>query len=199
MDHLVALTMRDLAAGPKSQPLDVRMDRFLAGIERRALRISELATRERDEALDLVQDAMLRFVRNYRHHAEADWPPLFHRVLDNRIRDWQRRQRVRGHWLVRLFVHADDDESGNALEQVVDSAQVEPARVCADAHSLKAIDAALRSLPQRQRQVFALRMWEGLDTGTTARALGISEGSVKTHLFRALAALRSQLGDFDER
>lgn len=198
MDHILAIAMREPTVETRAQPLELRLDLFLGSIERRALRIAEMATRDRDEALDLIQETMLRFVRKYRSRPEPEWAPLFHRVLDNGIRDWFRRQRVRGNWLVRLFSHADEDEDGDAMDRIVDSRQAEPARAYADAGSMSAIESALRGLPHRQRQVFVLRIWEGLDTRATAAALEIGEGSVKTHLSRAMETLRTQLGDFNE-
>ena len=53
--------------------------------------------------------------------------------------------------------------------------------------------AALRSLPDRQRQVIALRILLGLTGAETASELGISTGSVGTHLHRGLAALRTRI------
>jgi RNA polymerase sigma-70 factor (ECF subfamily) len=55
--------------------------------------------------------------------------------------------------------------------------------------------AAIRRLPLRQREVFALRQMEGLSTDAVAAALGITAGSVKQHLFRAVAHLRRAVGD----
>jgi RNA polymerase sigma factor (sigma-70 family) len=55
------------------------------------------------------------------------------------------------------------------------------------------IVAALSRLPERQRQVVALRLFLDLDTERTARVLGIAPGTVQAHLGRAMAALRDDL------
>ena len=173
-------------------PRAILLDRFLRGLERRALRIAELSTGNRDDALELVQDAMLGFVRRYGDKPEADWAPLFHRVLDTRILDFHRRSQVR-HRFRAFLGRGEADEREDALAQVPDPREPGPLQDAADGDTRRAIDAALRALPLRQRQAFLLRIWEGLDVAATASAMRCSEGSVKTHLFRALASLRTRL------
>lgn len=170
------------------------LDAFLRGIERRALRMAEFAVGSRDDALDIVQDCMLTFVRNYRDKPAADWAPLFHRVLDSRVLDFHRRHQVRSRWfgwIDRLVGREGEDV--DALADVADAHGAQPWQAVADGESAAALESALRALPHRQRQAFLLRIWEGLDVADTARAMACSEGSVKTHLSRAMGALRARL------
>jgi len=170
---------------------EVALDRFLKTLERRALRMAELATGSREEALDLVQDAMFGFVRHYADKPETEWTPLFYRVLDNRLNDWHRRRRVRLRWTDSAA--RDSGEDADPLDRVADPADPGPLLRLAGTQAARALDAALRALPLRQRQTFLLRVWEGFDVATTAAAMRCSQGSVKTHLSRALAALRRAL------
>jgi len=167
------------------------LGRFLESVERRALRMAELATGSRDEALDLVQDAMFGFVRHYADKPQPEWLPLFYRVLDNRLNDWHRRRQVRSRWTATPTRDADADLDATA--QLPDPADPGPLLRLAGTQAAAALDAALAGLPLRQRQAFLLRVWEGFDVATTAATMRCSEGSVKTHLSRALAALRRAL------
>jgi RNA polymerase sigma-70 factor (ECF subfamily) len=172
------------------------LDTFLAGVERRAFVIAELATRNPDDALDLVQDAMLAFVASYGNKPQPEWPPLFHRVLQNRIRDWHRRQGVRNRWRVWLRgtnPECSEEAQADPLQQARDPAGRTPEELAALQDAGDALLEAVASLPQRQQQAFVLRTWEALDVADTARVMGCSSGSVKTHLSRAMASLRDKL------
>lgn len=154
-----------------------------------------MATGNRDDALELVQEAMFALVRRYAQRPEQEWKPLFYRILGNAIRDWHRRRTARRRWLGWLDRRGDDadEERGDPLEAIADPSDPDPARELERQSTAAAIDQALRALPLRQQQAFLLRAWEGLDTRQTAAAMGCSEGSVKTHYSRATAALRRQL------
>jgi len=169
------------------------LNRFLAGVERRALRVAEIATGSRDDALDIVQDAMVKLASHYANRPPGEWAPLFHRILDNKILDWQRRQTVRR----RLFgvpapasaIDGDEDP----IAAIPDATQPENSQRLKQAQAMAVLERALRQLPKRQRQAFVLRVWEGLSVEETAVAMGCGDGSVKTHLSRALHRLREQL------
>ena len=172
------------------------LDEFLRGVERRALRMAELGCGNRDDALDLVQDAMCGFVRNYAAKPAAEWAPLFYRVLDSRLNDLHRRRNVRNRWLAVFDRHeSEDGDYVDPLSQTPDLQEPGPLLRLAGSEAGKALDSALQNLPGRQRQAFLLRLWEGFDVATTAKVMQCSEGSVKTHLSRALAALRRALED----
>lgn len=170
------------------------LDAFLASVERRAFRIAQVATGGRDDALDLVQDAMLQLARRYAARPPEEWPALFYRILQNRIRDWQRHQTVRG----RLFFWRRDgarDDGSETEDPVERLADPEPggAEGLQQAEAMQHLERALRQLPARQREAFELRIWEGLSVEDAAAAMGCTGGSVKTHLHRALGTLREQL------
>ncbi|HEX5340695.1 MAG TPA: RNA polymerase sigma factor [Gammaproteobacteria bacterium] len=171
-----------------------RLNSFFAGIERRAFRIAQMTLRDTDDALDAVQEAMLSLARRYAQRPEAEWIPLFYRILQSRIRDCQRRRMVRNR--VMSFFSGQRDEDGDSpdpIESAPDPHGVDPAERVAQGAAMRALETALESLPARQREAFLLRILEGLDVADTARAMGCSEGSVKTHLSRAIHSLRKTL------
>ena len=168
------------------------MQSFLADIEGRAFSIAQFATGNREDALDIVQDTMMKLVQNYSTYEQSSWKPLFYSILQTRILDWHRRQSVRNRF--RSWLHWDEeDDAENPLEQVADVPQVAPDMQLQDAQFSGALNRALGQLPLRQQQVFLLRVWEGMDISETALAMQCSESSVKTHYARALEKLRTQL------
>ncbi len=179
-----------------AQTTDRTLSLFLASVELKAFRIARAALRHEDDALDAVQDAMLHLARAYAHRPPEQWKPLFYRILENRIRDMQRRRSVRNRVMSWLPFTADPDGESDPVAEAV-SPEIPPVRRLELDESLAALERALAALPRRQQQVFLLRTLEGLDVAQTAHAMGCSQGSVKTHYFRALRALRAQLGDLE--
>ena len=171
------------------------LDAFLAQVERRAFRMAELQLRHREDAMDAVQDAMLRLVKHYRDKPAVEWPPLFWGILRRRVVDLQRRRKVRS--IVVGWLGGGRDEDGDELP-TWEPADRSPGPLdrLQDRQSYADMAAAVRQLPQRQREAFMLRMLEGLDVAETADAMGCSKGSVKTHLSRAMHHLRDQLEDW---
>lgn len=181
------------AVRPEARPVARSIEAFLASIERRAWRVAEMALNDGDEALDAVQDAMLRLVRHYSGKPAEEWPPLFWGILRRRITDLQRRRAVRNRILV-WTGRARQDEDGNELPTWdAPDPGPDPSRALAARQSHAAMSKAVRALPRRQQQAFMLRVLEGLDVADTAHAMGCSQGSVKTHLSRAMESLRGQL------
>jgi len=185
---------REPSTGATTLQRERQLNQFLAGVERRALRIAEIAIRDRDEALDLVQEAMIKLVNSYASRAEAEWAPLFHRILQNGIRDWHRRRKVRNRVMV-WFGRADTEDAYDPVALAADPAGRAPDEQLQSSETMQRLERAVRELPGRQREAFMLRTFEGLDVAATALAMGCSQGSVKTHYSRAVHTLREDLGD----
>jgi RNA polymerase sigma-70 factor (ECF subfamily) len=185
--------LSDVAAKNRSHALN----QFLASVELKAFRMAQAGLRHEADALDAVQDAMMQLARAYSERPPAEWKPLFYRILENRIRDVQRRRTVRGRVIAWLpFRRDEDDDEGLDPIATAPSQEPLPVRRLEMDEAMKALDVAVAALPNRQRQAFLLRSLEGLDVAQTAAAMGCSEGSVKTHYFRAVQSLRAQLGEF---
>lgn len=176
------------------------MDRFLAGVEYKAFKIALYALRDEQTALDVVQDAMYKLVEKYGNKPEAEWPPLFFTILNNRITDvrrWRKLREVGGKTISLFRGHEDGEEDllETGLGAELNPARLQPEKVVLSKQLRRHIDDALAKLSQRQRQVFVLREWQGMSVRDTATVLGCSEGSVKQHHFRAMRSLRELLDE----
>jgi RNA polymerase sigma factor (sigma-70 family) len=171
------------------------LDAFLASMERRAFRMAELHLGNREDALDAVQDAMLRLVKHYRNKPAEEWTPLFWGILRRRIVDLQRRRKVRSIVVGWLGGGHDDDGDELPVWEPADNGP-DPLEKLHGEQSYADMAAAVKQLPQRQREAFMLRVLEGLDVAETAQVMGCSEGSVKTHLSRAMQHLREELEEW---
>lgn len=186
---------RGLALASRSE-----LSAFLEGVERRAFKQAVFAVRDEEAALDIVQDAMLRLAEKYGHRPAAELPLLFHRIVQNAIRDWFRRQKVRSLWttlLSSLTPGRGEDDDHDPLEtlQAADGSNVveSPASLVERSQVLEIIEQEISRLPSRQREAFIMRYWEELDVAETAKVMGCSEGSVKTHCSRAAHTLAAAL------
>lgn len=181
-------TEQDLQSAPPTSSA-VSLEQFLAGVGTRAFRFAEAGLRSRDDALDAVQDAMMKMLP-YAQRPAAEWTPLFWSILRRKIVDVQRRNTFRLRWL-----RPAGEEAETTSVDWADPGHG-PSQSHEQGEAYAQLVAGLRALPARQREAFTLRVLEELDVADTARVMGCSEGSVKTHLSRAREALQKHLEDF---
>ncbi len=181
-------------AGPTTQMTETveaktwpNINAFFKDVNARAFRFAEYGLRSRDDAMDAVQDAMMKMLA-YGDRPSNEWTPLFWRILRTRVIDMQRRRKFRLSWMLGGI---EEDSSVAWADTSAD-----PSRSYDNREAFTHFTRAMRTLPARQREAFNLRVLEELDVATTASVMGCSEGSVKTHLSRARAALQPFLEDF---
>lgn len=174
-----------------------RLDNFLSTVEKRAYRMAVISTGDCDESMDIVQDAMISLVTKYGNRPENEWRPLFYRILGNRIKDTHRKRTIRSKFHFWAEKTEADGQNKTEHDKACEAPDPNPAphHSLTDSDSLQQIETALANLPQRQQQAFMLRLWEGMSVRETATAMSCSEGSVKTHLSRALTALKAELNE----
>lgn len=170
---------------------------FLASVERRAFKKTAYAVKDDHAALDIVQDAMLKLAEKYADKPADELPKLFYRILQNTMRDYWRRQKVRNVWTTLLSSFGgknDDGTERDPLETIdIENESDQPSVRLERKQSVNLIEKAIEKLPTRQREAFLLRYWEEMDVAETASIMGCSDGSVKTHCSRAVRALSQEL------
>ena len=169
---------------------------FLAEVERRAFKQTVYAVRDDHAALDIVQDAMTKLAEKYGDKPAEEFPMLFQRILQNTMRDFWRRQKVRNLWttLLSSFGSREDGDDHDPLETIdVEDDSDEPSARLERSQTIRLLEQAIEKLPTRQREAFVLRYWEEMDVAETAAIMGCSDGSVKTHCSRAVHALAIEL------
>jgi RNA polymerase sigma-70 factor (ECF subfamily) len=166
------------------------LDRFLKEVQQRAFVTAKLATSNDDDALDLVQDSMLKLARYYSEKDSEDWPKLFQRILQNNIKDWYRKQKVRS---VLFWWQQHDKTEEQLMIEAQDMVTGSPVKDQQNQQIHASIYQAIEQLPRRQQQAFVLRAWWEHSTEETAQIMGCSQGSVKTHYSRATAAMADLL------
>jgi RNA polymerase sigma-70 factor, ECF subfamily len=174
------------------------LDSFLASTERRAFKHAMFAVRNEESALDIVQEAMMKLSEKYGDRPTTELPMLFQTILQNAIRDWFRRAKVRSANVINFSDMGSDDEDSNAEDydpletleaQDGSQRQISAQDEVSHAQQVALIEEEIKKLPARQREAFLLRYWEDLDVAETAEAMGCTEGSVKTHCSRATHTL----------
>ncbi|HSH97406.1 MAG: RNA polymerase sigma factor [Methylophilaceae bacterium] len=169
------------------------LSEFLAQVERRAFKQTAYAVRDDHVAMDIVQDSMLKLAEKYAKQPASEYPMLFQRILQNTMRDYWRRQKVRNLWTTLLSSFGGGDDEGDERDPLEtlqsDDEQHQPQAQLESRQTITIIEQAIKTLPTRQREAFMMRYWEELDVAETAKAMGCSQGSVKTHCSRAVHAL----------
>jgi RNA polymerase sigma-70 factor (sigma-E family) len=173
------MTPRGTAAGAGYWDADAAVEELYAAHYRRLVRLSVLLVRDPETAEEVVQDAFVAMHGRWRSLREPDKALAYLRqAVVNRSRSVLRHRGVRASYRPPPVA----DGSG-ADEDVL----VSERRAC--------VLEALRRLPERQREVLALRYYLDLSEADIARTLGISRGSVKSHASRGVTALRSVMED----
>ena len=171
---------------------------FLRSVERRAFKRSFYQVRNEESALDIVQDSMMKLSQHYGDKPPAELPMLFQRILTNTILDWFRRQKTQHALISNLSdlgtAGTEDDDPLEMLEDLLGHEGTESAQDSLErSQTLKILESSIMELPARQREAFIMRYWEDMDLAETAAVMGCSQGSVKTHCFRAVQALSQAL------
>lgn len=160
---------------------------LVAQHQRRASRLAYYYLRDAAESDEAVQDA---FVKAFSHFASYDrtrpFEIWFTRILVNACLDRVKARKRRLRWQVGL-----GDQSDERLVPEQPAASDSPEAALLQQERAQSLMAAIRELPNRQRTVVVLSHLDGRTTREVSEATGLSESTVRVHLFRGLRRLRS--------
>ena len=164
-------------------------DKLVQKYRPRIFRFLLASLRSPETAENLAQECFVRaFQGRHGFQGAASVGTWLFQIAANLVRDHEASGRLK-FWRRALRTSADVAELGNAIP---DRQQSPEARALIQ-QQVEAVWAAAARLPQRQRTVFLLRFVEDMDLLEIAAVTGMKIGTVKTHLFRALQAVRARL------
>ncbi len=170
-------------------------------VEGKAFRMAMLAVKNEADALDIVQDSMIKLATSYGQLAESgeqeQWRPLFYKILQNCIMDFHRKEGRIKRWFVRSKPDADEEDDSMDLDNLSLNVEYSPEQYLQQTQMGEKALQAVETLPVKQQQCFLLRCWEGFSVQETAQMMNIGEGSVKTHYHRALQKIQQVLNEDD--
>jgi len=187
-DSEVAAELKALVVAGKRDTARERFTELVRLLQRRATRIAYQYLRDVHDADEAVQDAFVKVfthISSYREDLPFDvW---FTRILVNRCLDLQKARSRRLRWAVPPPRNTDSPVVEPAAHQPT------PEERLLSSERGRRIMAAVGQLPDRQRLVFTLCHVAEQSTNQVSRALGVSEATVRVHLFRAVRKLRTLL------
>ena len=155
----------------------------------RVFRFLLASLRNRETAENLTQDCLIKaYQAREQFRGASSIGTWFMQIAANLVRDHESNNRLK-FWRRSLRSDADVAELGHAIPD----GQQSPEKQALLREQVQAVWSVAASLPARQRTVFLLRFVEDMDLLEIAEVTGMKEGTVKTHLFRALQSVRARL------
>lgn len=189
----LAAEAKVLAAGGHAAAARERFEEIVARQQRRASRIAFYYLRDAADADEAVQDAFVKaFIRLDSFREGLPFQAWFTRILVNGCLDRLKARKRRDRWLFQGASAAPG--AGDPLADRP-SAAPSPEEALLARERRDRLARALERLPGRQRDVFVLSHYDGQSTRDVAAVVGLSESTVRVHLFRAVRSLRALLAE----
>jgi RNA polymerase sigma-70 factor (ECF subfamily) len=190
VDSALAAEVKALVVSGERDAARDRFGALVANQQRRALRLAYQYLRDAHDADEAVQDAFVKvFTHITSYREDLPFEVWFTRILVNACLDLRKARARRLRWVLPLERPAGQESLAadpRDRARTVEDRLVSTARV-------KEIAAAVDQLPERQRAVFMLCHFGDQTTTQVSEALGLSEATVRVHLFRAVRKLRRLL------